>query len=260
MSWRDSREFCQGDVIRHPPLFYYADPARPIWKDTTRYTAGSVGPEVVYAEMGAPEYGLITSQTCDISEEDSDFPKKPWVQIAPIFPLEGNNGLKKTYDRGGPNVWVWVPKLPAEASSWLPISALKFRSKKDGWLSRSEYDGFCDDEARQKVGQKLASLRQRPAFGGTFVSLLQRPLRNALRDLRRDEPEAYEQLNAEVDEVAVLMDNRLNPSDVQIVFLTDSSFSQQVSGGVRHGGMSSSRRALMRASHFMLQTFDSLAK
>ena len=155
------RAFSQGDVIRTPPLFYFADPRRAIWSETQRYLADSDGPEVVLAEELSPPYGLITSQTCDIAEEDSPRPLKPWVQVAPIFALRGNSGYKKHLRKGaGPAIYIYLPNLPGE-EFWVADLRIEVPVEK-GWLAYQErLDGFGSEEAQSIVGQRVGWLRER---------------------------------------------------------------------------------------------------
>jgi len=45
-----------------------------------------------------------------------------------------------------------------------------------GWLAtRTRLDGFADEAARRRVGEVIAMLRSRPAFGSRFVELVQPP-------------------------------------------------------------------------------------
>lgn len=83
-------------------MFYFADPRRPVWARTRAYAADSQGPEVIeMAEGAGPRYGLITSQTCDIAEEDADRPIRPWVQISPVYDrTDLDSGWRRKLRRG----------------------------------------------------------------------------------------------------------------------------------------------------------------
>ena len=90
-----------------------------------------------------------------------------------------------------------------------------------GWLARQARTvAFGSEEERQRVGDRLALLSGRPAFAGAFVASIQNPLTAALRERKRTDREAFDSLDELVPEVGVLMDSRLNPSDVQVVVLS----------------------------------------
>ena len=79
--------FVQGSVIRRPPMMFWADPNRTLHRAGLRSDDDDAplpddGEEVVIADEDRPEYGVITTQTCDI--QDAERPKKPFVHIAPV--------------------------------------------------------------------------------------------------------------------------------------------------------------------------------
>ena len=76
--------FKQGHLVTRPPFFYGATAGYGIW-DLTR-DAGDAAQDHEVLQLDddlAPNYGLITTQTCDIYEERK--PRKPWVQVAPVY-------------------------------------------------------------------------------------------------------------------------------------------------------------------------------
>jgi hypothetical protein len=219
--------FCQGDVVRNPPLFYYADPTRPVFTETFRYQQGSEGPEIVLAEDSfTPPYGIITTQTCDIAEEDSARPLRPWVQMSPIFPLKGNKGYRRSLARGrGPLTYLHVPDLP-EGEFWVADLRIEYPVEK-GWLAFQErIDGFASEEARRRVGERVAWIRQRPALAGAFVEAIQRPLMASLRRLQEENPDLFDEIDSQVEEVAARLDSYLDPSSVQLVLLGSANISR----------------------------------
>ena len=224
------RQFVQGDVVEGPPFFYFADPSRPIWARTRAYAADSSGPEVIEMPAGAePPYGLITTQTCDIREEDSDSPVRPWVQISPVHDRSGylNSGERRLLSRGqGPRYLMHLPALPS--GFWIADLRIEVPVEK-GWLAtRTKLDGFTDEAARRRVGERVAMLRSRPAFAGRFVSLVQRPLVEALKGLRSADQELYIRMQEQVDEVAVELDSMLDPREARVTLLVTGDVDGEV--------------------------------
>ena len=222
------RAFRQGDLVAEPPMAYLADPQAPVWSESARFAAevATSGdppePEIIrFPESLTPPYGMITTQTCDLVEEDASPPKWPWAQLVPVYDMDGvlNAGEKGMLREGrGRRSLVHVPApTPGFYVADLRIS---FPVEK-GWLARQErIVGFHSEEERQRVGDRLALLGGRPAFAGTFVTTIQNPLIAALRELKRTDRKAFDHLDELVPEVGVLMDSRLNPSDVQVVVLS----------------------------------------
>jgi hypothetical protein len=184
----------QGDLAASPPFFYFADPQRAVWQGTRQYTETSVEPEVILPDEGlCPRYGMVTTQTCDIAEEESRRPLRPWVQIAPVY--EVTDWKRKKLEGGkGPRYWLLVPELegkhPYVADLRIEVPVEK------GWLADQErVVGFADEESKQMVGQRLL-LRGRPAFA--------------------------RELNAVQTAIGELLDSYLHPTRVQITFLTST--------------------------------------
>ena len=74
------------------PMFYFVDLQRPIFEASWVYrnATGVTEPELLWMddENFLPEYGIVTSQTCDIAEEDSARPLRSWVLIAPVYKVQ----------------------------------------------------------------------------------------------------------------------------------------------------------------------------
>lgn len=74
--------FEQGDLVRDPPFFYWANTAHPVWDVTVDVAArGEQDPLIALDPGDGPPLGIITTQTCDLDEA---VPKKPWFHVAPV--------------------------------------------------------------------------------------------------------------------------------------------------------------------------------
>ena len=81
-----SARFSQGDLIANPPFFYASLPAQGVWKRSTELAAEVAPDEDAVLELDPaerPRFGIITSQSCDVD----DTARKPWVQVAPVYPI-----------------------------------------------------------------------------------------------------------------------------------------------------------------------------
>jgi hypothetical protein len=88
------RRFVQGDLVAAPPLAYLTDPSAPIWEESRRFAADIAEsgdppePDVIhFPPAAAPPYGMITTQTCDLVEEETEVPLWPWVQLVPVYDM-----------------------------------------------------------------------------------------------------------------------------------------------------------------------------
>ena len=72
--------------MERPPFFYAADVAHPVWDLTARAADPEGGEELLEIhENDRPQYGIITTQSCDLAEDRVNNPKKPWFQVAPLI-------------------------------------------------------------------------------------------------------------------------------------------------------------------------------
>ena len=190
--------FVQGDAIANPPLMYFGDPALPVWARTAAYLEDSQGPEVIEAgEQTQPRFGIITTQTCDVAEEDANWPIKPWVQVSPAYNRSDLDGgtRKLLLGNRGPRHLIHLPALPVDGS-WVADLRIEVPVEK-GWLASQERVPAFEDEAAQRaVGDRLALLRRRPAFGRRFVEGIQRPLVMRLRELRKESRDVYNRMRS----------------------------------------------------------------
>lgn len=215
-----------------PPLFYFADPARPVWEATRLFTEGSAGPEIVTApEPVNPPFGMVTTQTCDIAEEDAARPMRPWVQVAPIYEVT-DGGWKKKLQRGaGPRYWLLVPGVPADGT-WAADLRVELAVEK-GWLAaQTRIAGFDSEAARSGVGARLAWLRGRPAFSSAFNSEIHTPVFKLIERLG-DDPTLCDEMAIRLKEIAVAVDSYLAPSHAQLVFISSASLSEELSEAIR---------------------------
>jgi hypothetical protein len=216
---RKLREWEQGDVVANPPLFYFADPSAAIWEATRAYTDSSSGPEVILPpDEVLPPYGMVTTQTCDIAEEESSRPVRPWVQIAPVYPV--TNWKRKKLEGGkGPRYWLLVPDLP-EDGIWVADLRIEVPIEKSWLAGQIRVEGFENETEKRIVGRRLAWLKGRPAFSRE-LNEIQQSLFDALDGMESAELETHETLLDQLEEVVVQVDSYLAPTSVQLVFLTN---------------------------------------
>lgn len=220
-------QFRQGDLIRGLPLFYWADPASPVHERTRAYAVPGGGtPEVVTFAEPAP-YGIVTTQTCDLALEGDGQPTTAWVQLSPVFdgssphPADPdrrllNGGVRKLLEKGGgPQHLLFIPQLPDDGC-WFADLSFEVPVER-GWLARQTcVDGFGDESQREEVGRRLAWLRSRPALDGRFVTAVQKPIADALRVLRKEDPDGYQEMANCVIEIGFVLATRLNVSAARL--------------------------------------------
>lgn len=212
----------QGDVIRNPPLFYLSDPKRAIWwPELVDHDQGEV--VIVPSDVRQlPKYGVVTTQTCDIAEQDSKNPQRPWVQLAPVY--RADRWRKKLPKGLGPQYLYWLPDIPEEGV-WAADLRIEIPVEK-GWLvGQQRMDVFGErTDLRHRFAERLAQLRARPALA-TALASIHRTLQLRIDKLSNfGEPGVLDGL----EEVAVRVSDRLAPQWEQIVILTSSDLTESL--------------------------------
>lgn len=208
----------QCDVVVRPPLFYYADAAKAIWHPTTAYQRDYEGPELIEPdEPWQPQYGMVTTQTCDIAEEGRSKPLRPWVQIAPVY--EVTTWKKNRLRRGGIGYWLLIPDLPGP-NPWVADLRVEVPVEK-GWLAgQQRIEGFTDEGEKRGAGSRIADLRGRIALAAE-LDLVRVSLIHATDELARDDEDAYARLVESLMEIGIYADSLLSPTRVQLVAVVE---------------------------------------
>jgi hypothetical protein len=162
--------FLQGHLIAEPPFFYAADLRHPVWR-TTRLVADQT-PEpdrgedfVDLAPGNSPPYGIITTQSCDLSEERRD-PRQPWLAVAPVYTVPSESRLR---DRD----YVFELAPPElEDELWVADVRVEVPLEKSLLVDREPIEAFADEAGYIAFANFLARRRGRPALASVFHELL----------------------------------------------------------------------------------------
>lgn len=230
--------FRQGDVIAGFPGLYLGDPDIAAHAQTAAY-AGS-GPGVI--EFEPFPYGLILTQTCDLREENSRRPSRPWVHVAPIYngeekleqpedlrgrSLLGSNIREMLLKGGGPLYLLHLNDFQPEPGLWVADLRLVVPVDK-GWLAgKDPIRAFDSEEGRRGVGYRVAMLQMRPAFDEQFESAVRRPLVKALRALGT-ESDLCREIYAQVHQFAVRSNDNVAMSQAEVWILSLEPLSESV--------------------------------
>lgn len=205
--------FRQGDVVEGFPAVYLGDPAVAVHAQTAAYRDQDPGP----IEFPPFRYGLITTQTCDIQEEDAQIPSRPWVQVSPVYdaaasidpsdpdaPSYFNSGHRRLLEKGrGFQYLMHLPRLGATGEFWIVDLRMSVAVDKGWLLTKSPIEAFTTFDERVEVGRRCAMLLDRPAFDGRFVEAVQQPLVRSLRQLAKTDEDLYQSIHESVHAVAV---------------------------------------------------------
>src|SRR5215210_869148 len=83
------RRFAQGDLIEAPP-FHFSAKSRYGVTSFVRELGDPEEDEELFelAAESRPRFGMITTETCDIVEEDTANPKQPFILVAPVYDFQ----------------------------------------------------------------------------------------------------------------------------------------------------------------------------
>lgn len=222
----------QGTVVTRPPFFYWGTPSaslyalteRPITDDDPVPADGEI---VEILEEDRPPYGIITTQTCDI--QDGARPKKPWVQLAPVYRASEDLPLTRLQAGRYTTYLFWIPEIPEEGT-WIADLRLQLPVEK-GWLvtrADTSFDGFSNDAQRIAFAERLATNCQRPAVADRVMDHIVKPLQKALDRLGRDSGERERVLDP-VEEFAFRFEgDRIAPETVQLVGLSHEPVEEDI--------------------------------
>jgi hypothetical protein len=174
-SWPDAvvnatDRFTQGHLIERPPLFYGANLDHPVWvlsSASVDTTPIDERPDALVdlAQDQRPSYGLITTQTCDLAEDDRA-PRQPWFAVAPVFRFEQS-------DRALQRDYVTALDPPAIAGRvWAADLRIEIPLEKSLLVGRDPIEAFPDEGGYVDLANLLARRRGRPALASVFHEVL----------------------------------------------------------------------------------------
>ena len=170
----------QGHLVAAPPFFYGARGDHGVWA-LTRQAADPDETEELFelAEDDRPPYGLITTQTCDIQEQAPQ--RQPWIQIAPVYVFEQptkNDLHLLRRDRISHLVLLDPPDLPDR--TWVADLRIEMPLEKSWLVERHPLEAFPTEPDYERLAERLAGVRERPALANVLVDTIARPLRKWL--------------------------------------------------------------------------------
>lgn len=219
--------FKQGDLLTRPPFFYGVRPGSRLWgaddEQDEADNAADDGSQVDELHPDeSPEYGIITTQTCDLSEQG--LPAQPWFQVSPVYqpdgePKEQERLLTKAYI-----VELTGADLPE--GRWLADLRIEFPLEKTVLVGREPIAGFASEAEADEFARRLGVRRARAALANELVESVIRLIRkrkaNDKRRSRKVWPELYK-LGLRIEE-----GTRLKPTAVRLYVITTAEPSDLV--------------------------------
>ena len=169
--------FRQGHLIAKPALFYWARLDYPLWALATQAAEQSsdvdpVDPLVAAVEDDWPDYGLITTQSCDLMRPR----QQPWFQVAPVFKCEDDDDIL--------DAEFIVPLRPPalDGSTWYVDLRLEMPLEKGVLAGREPIEAYSSEEEYIRLADILARRKGRPALHSVF----NRVLNDVMKEMKRE--------------------------------------------------------------------------
>lgn len=213
--------FRQGHLLETPPLFYAAAPAHGVWALTRAAGDLSLAEDLLECK-DRPPYGLITTETCDLSEEAAARPRQPWISVAPVYDLAGQIDAGQVSNLRSHRVQyvrlLDAPELPS--GMWVADFRIEIPIEKSWLVGRNPIESYASDQDYTLLARALAARRERPVYADEVHRALTRPLR---RWIERMKPDRRVEVLDVLTEVRILFaGNCLDPDAASLLLLTDS--------------------------------------
>jgi hypothetical protein len=196
--------FRQGHVIQDAPLSFEGVGDSPLWTPQEGSRAAGDGP---VRGFNAP-YGIITSQTCNISERP---PKGtfPWMQVSPVYRLRDPAEAK---DR----LYLYPLTAPTMIGYYADLR-LEVPVEKSVLVGRDPIESFASEDEEIAFGEMLGRQRDRAALH----DIINKVLYNRWRKKRANNKNRARQVFERLHMVGMLIPEgtRLEPLAVECHFI-----------------------------------------
>ncbi|MEX0985346.1 MAG: hypothetical protein WD096_09910 [Actinomycetota bacterium] len=166
-----------------------------------------------------PQFGMITTQTCDIEEPGTA--RKPWVQIAPVYDIEESIKESRGHllrDRFAYLIHLDHPGLGD--GLWVADFRIQFPVEKSWLVGRATIEAFGEERRYLDLAEKLASQVERPGVD-QGLNIVFESIRRFWGSADAEDVDACD----DVSSVRVLLTagDRLNPTAAHVLVLTDQA-------------------------------------
>jgi len=174
------RRFSQGDLIEKPP-FFFAGASKFAVTSFVRELGDPEEEDELFdlAMESRPPYGLITTETCDIAEGETDRPRQPFILIAPVYNLSGRIAAERerliTDNRVGYIRHLKGSALPS--GLWVADLRIEIPVEKSLLVGRHALVVLDSEVERLELAGFLAARRDRPVLPEKVHVGVIRPLR-----------------------------------------------------------------------------------
>ena len=218
------QRFRQGDLVEQPPFFYAAGPRHAVWSLTRKCADGSLDEDLFeLAEDDRPSYGMIVTETCDLTEEDARSPRMPWLTVCPVYNLLGRLTQAQLNNLKGSRIAYMrlldSPLFPDGV--WVVDFRIEIPVEKSWLVGREPIKVYNSEPDYSNLARALAGRRERPVISREVHGKLIKPLRRWIEGLSPPRREAV--LRGIIEVRLLLAGSPLNPDGASLLILSDRS-------------------------------------
>jgi hypothetical protein len=216
-------QFQQGDLVERPPFFYVGSARYGIWQ-LTRDLGDPEMPDELFEldPEDGPLYGLITTETCDLVEEDGQ-PRHPWISVAPVYDAQHilDEDKISLLDKGRLAYIRRVRCSELPTGIWVVDARIEVPIEKSWLVGRMPIRSCVTEEEGALLAGFLAGRRDRPVLGKALHTALITHLRRWIEKL----PPARRSVALDgIAEVRLTISgSTLDPDGVGLIIVTDSA-------------------------------------
>jgi hypothetical protein len=188
------RQYAQGDLVEKPPLFFSGTAKFGVTSLVRELGDADEDDEIFDLEViSRPLFGMVTTESCDIVEDDARTPRQPFVSVAPVYDYNGRvDDARKALIRERRVSYLFPIEAGelAEPGPWAADLRLEVPIEKS-WLAERKPIRFLADEAHQfELSAFLAARRDRPVLPGSIHAAIVKPTRRWVEKMRPEKREA----------------------------------------------------------------------
>ncbi len=215
--------FQQGDLIRDPPFIYIASPSHAVW-ELSRPSEGDDEIEYDTIELDVESgslYGMIATETCDLTEEDRRFRKHPWFSLAPVY--AATEAVEDhTLDLIKDGRYSYLRSITNSAlgeGTWIVDARILIPVEKSWLVGKVPIRIYSDSESLTEIADFFANRFRRVDLDKRLHEALIKPLRRWLEQLSAVR---FSDVMACVKEVRLAVSgDPLNPDGASLILIVD---------------------------------------
>ncbi len=231
--------FEQGDLIADPPAFYAGDPRFQLWRppggeDVLEDPEDDDGSGAVhYAFARPPEYGVITTQTCDLREQ-RERRLQPFFQVAPVYRAQTPERDEDEPDEPEDtyrerlltreNIFP-IPSPSGDNALWIADLRIEFPLEK-GILAHRDPIQVLDESGRIRLAETLGARRARPALANEIHDITLKLISKKRSNNKRKSKAVFSKVHKVC--LAIERGGRMKPLAVRLIVVTDGEATTDV--------------------------------